>query len=103
MELVCSFCCKAQRDVKKLIAGPTVRICDECIELCNDVLREEVYGYDYGIPPSPWAWVRFWDAAAQAALIAIFRDLVVDRVVRGAESQAFCQALEILPPTQPED
>lgn len=39
--LCCSFCGKSQREVKKLIAGPTVYICDECIELCNDILNEE--------------------------------------------------------------
>ncbi len=39
--LVCSFCGKGQREVKKLIAGPTVHICDECIELCNDIIAEE--------------------------------------------------------------
>jgi ATP-dependent Clp protease ATP-binding subunit ClpX len=39
--LTCSFCGKSQRDVKKLIAGPTVYICDECIDLCNDIIREE--------------------------------------------------------------
>ena len=40
--LVCSFCGKKQDEVKKLIAGPTVYICDECIELCNDIIVEEV-------------------------------------------------------------
>ena len=40
--LSCSFCGKSQREVKKLIAGPTVYICDECIELCNDIIAEEV-------------------------------------------------------------
>jgi ATP-dependent Clp protease ATP-binding subunit ClpX len=40
-ELVCSFCGKSQDEVKKLIAGPTVYICDECIELCNDIIAEE--------------------------------------------------------------
>jgi len=39
--LVCSFCGKGQEEVKKLIAGPTVYICDECIELCNDIICEE--------------------------------------------------------------
>lgn len=37
----CSFCGKNQKDVKKLIAGPTVYICDECVELCNDIIAEE--------------------------------------------------------------
>ena len=39
--LNCSFCGKSQNDVRKLIAGPTVYICDECIELCNDIIAEE--------------------------------------------------------------
>ena len=40
--LQCSFCGKSQKEVKKLIAGPTVYICDECIALCNDIIAEEV-------------------------------------------------------------
>jgi ATP-dependent Clp protease ATP-binding subunit ClpX len=40
--LSCSFCGKSQKEVKKLIAGPTVYICDECISLCNDIIAEEV-------------------------------------------------------------
>jgi ATP-dependent Clp protease ATP-binding subunit ClpX len=39
--LCCSFCGKSQKEVKKLIAGPGVYICDECIELCNDIIAEE--------------------------------------------------------------
>ncbi|TMA34924.1 MAG: ATP-dependent Clp protease ATP-binding subunit ClpX [Deltaproteobacteria bacterium] len=49
--LSCSFCGKSQREVKKLIAGPTVYICDECIELCNDIIAEE-YGQDESPTPS---------------------------------------------------
>jgi len=41
--LSCSFCGKSQKEVKKLIAGPSVYICDECISLCNDILAEEVH------------------------------------------------------------
>jgi len=40
--LYCSFCGKSQHEVKKLIAGPSVFICDECIELCNDIVRDEI-------------------------------------------------------------
>jgi len=40
--LYCSFCGKSQHEVRKLIAGPTVFICDECVELCNDIIREEL-------------------------------------------------------------
>ena len=39
--LYCSFCGKIQHEVRKLIAGPTVFICDECVELCMDIIREE--------------------------------------------------------------
>ena len=51
--LSCSFCGKSQREVKKLIAGPTVYICDECIELCNDIIAEE-----YGQEEAPAATSR---------------------------------------------
>jgi ATP-dependent Clp protease ATP-binding subunit ClpX len=45
-DLCCSFCGKSQREVRKLIAGPTVYICDECIGLCNDIIAEEVHKDD---------------------------------------------------------
>ncbi len=53
--LYCSFCGKSQHEVRKLIAGPTVFICDECVDLCTDIIREEsrsalVRGTD-GVPP----------------------------------------------------
>ena len=41
--LYCSFCGKSQHEVRKLIAGPSVFVCDECVELCNDIIREEVH------------------------------------------------------------
>jgi len=49
VDLCCSFCGKHQSEVKKLIAGPSVYICDECIELCNDIIAEE---YDAADAPS---------------------------------------------------
>ena len=55
--LYCSFCGKSQHEVRKLIAGPTVFICDECVELCNDIIREEtkagLVGKKDGDVPSP--------------------------------------------------
>ena len=59
--LYCSFCGKSQHEVRKLIAGPSVFICDECVELCNDIIREEMEdanpeGSDDRLP-SP---KRFW-------------------------------------------
>ncbi|MGC4365326.1 ATP-dependent Clp protease ATP-binding subunit ClpX [Hydrogenophaga sp. R2] len=44
--LYCSFCGKSQHEVKKLIAGPSVFICDECIDLCNDIIRDELPGVE---------------------------------------------------------
>ncbi len=55
-QLLCSFCGKSQRQVKKLIAGPGVYICDECIELCNEIIDEEVVTgatLDLGSLPKP--------------------------------------------------
>lgn len=40
--LYCSFCAKTQHEVKKLIAGPGVYVCDECVELCNEIMRDEL-------------------------------------------------------------
>ena len=55
--LYCSFCGKSQHEVRKLIAGPTVFICDECVELCNDIIREEtkagLTGRKEGEVPTP--------------------------------------------------
>ena len=55
-KLNCSFCGKAQNEVKKLIAGPSVYICNECVDLCNDIIEEEVKSeedapYDYLLSP----------------------------------------------------
>ena len=54
-DLYCSFCGKSQHEVKKLIAGPTVLICDECVELCMDIIKEEnktnIVRSKVGVPP----------------------------------------------------
>jgi ATP-dependent Clp protease ATP-binding subunit ClpX len=47
--LYCSFCGKSQHEVRKLIAGPSVFVCDECVELCNDIIREEVQEKSSGV------------------------------------------------------
>ena len=46
-ELICSFCTKSQKEVRKLIAGPAVYICDECVELCNKIITDELGKADY--------------------------------------------------------
>ena len=52
--LYCSFCGKSQHEVRKLIAGPTVFICDECVELCMDIIKEEtkssLFKNEEGVP-----------------------------------------------------
>ena len=48
--LYCSFCGKSQHEVRKLIAGPNVFICDECVDLCNDIIREEIE--EHSPPPA---------------------------------------------------
>lgn len=50
--LYCSFCGKSQHEVRKLIAGPSVYICDECVDLCNDIIREEIQEHDKEQPQS---------------------------------------------------
>ena len=55
-KLHCSFCGKAQDEVKKLIAGPSVYICNECVDLCNDIIEEEIKSdeeapYDHLLSP----------------------------------------------------
>ena len=50
--LYCSFCGKSQHEVKKLIAGPSVFICDECIDLCNDIIRDDTGGTETAKPTS---------------------------------------------------
>lgn len=55
-QLKCSFCGKLQDQVKKLVAGPGVYICDECIELCNEIIEEELgedLNLDMGEVPKP--------------------------------------------------
>lgn len=63
-DLICSFCGKSRKEVKKLIAGPTVYICDECIYLCNDIIAEEFEkeeSYDSSIVPQPFEIKKFLD------------------------------------------
>jgi ATP-dependent Clp protease ATP-binding subunit ClpX len=64
-QLFCSFCGKSQEEVKKLVAGPSVYICDECIELCNDIIAEEhereVLSGRYTTVPKPHEIKKFLD------------------------------------------
>jgi ATP-dependent Clp protease ATP-binding subunit ClpX len=98
--LSCSFCGKSQKEVKKLIAGPTVYICDECIELCNDIIAEE-YGREETTEqtsrvPKPKEikeilddYVIGQDAAKKTLAVAVHNHY------RRVESQAFVGDVEL--------
>jgi len=64
-DLCCSFCGKSQKEVRKLIAGPSVYICDECVELCNDIITEEYEREEFyatrGLVPKPKEIFDFLD------------------------------------------
>jgi ATP-dependent Clp protease ATP-binding subunit ClpX len=81
--LKCSFCGKSQKQVKKLIAGPGVYICDECIELCNEIIEEEFSeGTDVGLwrtcpspvtsSPSSTQYVIGQETAKKALAVAVY-------------------------------
>ena len=68
--LKCSFCGKSQKQVRKLIAGPGVYICDECIDLCNEIIEEEFAGteeLDFTELPKPQEILAFLDDYAYLA------------------------------------
>ncbi|MGI6064894.1 MAG: ATP-dependent Clp protease ATP-binding subunit ClpX [Bacillota bacterium] len=81
-QLKCSFCGKLQDQVKKLVAGPGVYICDECIELCNEIIEEELsedLGFDMGEIPKPKEimsildqYVIGQDRAKKALAVAVY-------------------------------
>ena len=98
--LSCSFCGKGQKEVRKLIAGPTVYICDECIELCNDIIAEE-YGQEEAGPqdsrvPKPQEimatldeYVIGQDAAKKVLAVAVHNHY------RRVENQGFAGDVEL--------
>ena len=81
-QLKCSFCGKTQEQVKKLVAGPGVYICDECIELCNEIIEEELaddLGFELGDIPKPQEirdilddYVIGQDRAKKALAVAVY-------------------------------
>src|SRR6201985_1694318 len=80
--LKCSFCGKSQKQVKKLIAGPGVYICDECIDLCNEIIEEElaetseVRGEDLPKPREIYEFLEGYvvgqEAAKKALSVAVY-------------------------------
>src|ERR1700759_2703411 len=111
--LTCSFCGKAQKEVKKLIAGPTVYICDECIGLCNDIIAEEIEKEDqsYGTSSIPKPaqikkvldeYVIGQDRAKKILAVAVHNHYKrIDHKVAGAAAGGTVSAVAV--PAEPED
>ena len=69
--LRCSFCGKAQSEVRKLIAGPTVFICDECVDVCRDIIADDMHANDVE-PPLPLPKGALHGPPVQCALCSTF-------------------------------
>jgi hypothetical protein len=84
----CGFCGKSQHEVAKLIAGPTVHICDECVDLCHDIVRGKPYTPPK--PPIPVEWmqqietVRATVTSLQETLTKLQLEMLQARFVRNA-------------------
>ncbi|WP_026912763.1 ATP-dependent Clp protease ATP-binding subunit ClpX [Patulibacter minatonensis] len=105
-QLLCSFCGKSQRQVKKLIAGPGVYICDECIELCNEIIDEELSaqpGFDIEHLPKPQEifgildeYVVGQDAAKRTLAVAVYNHYKRVRLAQRADVDVELQKSNIL-------
>ena len=105
-QLLCSFCGKSQRQVKKLIAGPGVYICDECIELCNEIIDEELSaqpGFDVEHLPKPQEifgildeYVVGQDAAKRTLAVAVYNHYKRVRLAQRSDVDVELQKSNIL-------
>ena len=105
-QLLCSFCGKSQRQVKKLIAGPGVYICDECIELCNEIIDEEltpVTSFDLDHLPKPQEirsildeYVIGQDQAKRTLSVAVYNHYKRVRMMQSGDEEIELQKSNIL-------
>jgi ATP-dependent Clp protease ATP-binding subunit ClpX len=105
-QLLCSFCGKSQRQVKKLIAGPGVYICDECIDLCNEIIDEEltpVASFDVENLPKPIEirsildeYVIGQDAAKRTLSVAVYNHYKRVRMLQSGDEDIELQKSNIL-------
>ena len=105
-QLLCSFCGKSQRQVKKLIAGPGVYICDECIDLCNEIIDEELTappGFDLENLPKPREiyevlneYVVGQEPAKRTLSVAVYNHYKRVQMANGDESEVELQKSNIL-------
>jgi len=105
-QLLCSFCGKSQRQVKKLIAGPGVYICDECIDLCNEIIDEELTSpssFDIANIPKPrelyeslGEYVIGQDVAKRTLSVAVYNHYKRVQMMQGADGDTEVQKSNIL-------
>jgi ATP-dependent Clp protease ATP-binding subunit ClpX len=105
-QLLCSFCGKSQRQVKKLIAGPGVYICDECIDLCNEIIDEELTApptFDIGNLPKPreiydvlGEYVVGQEVAKRTLSVAVYNHYKRVQMLRSEDSDIELQKSNIL-------
>ena len=105
-QLLCSFCGKSQRQVKKLIAGPGVYICDECIDLCNEIIDEELTAppaIELENLPKPreihavlQEYVVGQDAAKRALSVAVYNHYKRVQIAQGEEAEVELQKSNIM-------
>jgi ClpX C4-type zinc finger len=93
--LRCSFCGKNEKDVRKLVAGPAVFICDECVQICVDVMKDDTRG-SAGQDDTPQAQ----EARARAAAERLNRDDVAAPSVEVPAWHVRCPLCEIIVPTE---
>jgi ATP-dependent Clp protease ATP-binding subunit ClpX len=105
-QLLCSFCGKSQRQVKKLIAGPGVYICDECIDLCNEIIDEELTApasFDIDKLPKPREiydvlneWVVGQEQAKRTLAVAVYNHYKRVQMMQGEDADIELQKSNIL-------
>ncbi|MGN6557872.1 MAG: ClpX C4-type zinc finger protein, partial [Solirubrobacterales bacterium] len=105
-QLLCSFCGKSQRQVKKLIAGPGVYICDECIDLCNEIIDEELTAppaFELENLPKPreindvlQEYVVGQDAAKRALSVAVYNHYKRVQIAQSDETDVELQKSNIM-------
>src|SRR5919107_1030365 len=105
-QLLCSFCGKSQRQVKKLIAGPGVYICDECIDLCNEIIDEELTAppvFELENLPKPQEifdvlqeYVVGQEAAKRSLAVAVYNHYKRVQIAQGEETEVELQKSNIM-------
>ncbi|HEX8753428.1 MAG TPA: ClpX C4-type zinc finger protein, partial [Solirubrobacterales bacterium] len=105
-QLLCSFCGKSQRQVKKLIAGPGVYICDECIDLCNEIIDEELTAppvFELENLPKPreiydvlQEYVVGQEAAKRALSVAVYNHYKRVQIAQSEETEVELQKSNIM-------